>query len=597
MIHFDIVFVTYNSSKWLNGLFASLENVVYEKKKLHLYFSDNASTDNTLDLLKQFYMKYADQFGSFVIQENNGNSGFGKGNNIAASLGNSEHLFFLNIDTSLYPDTLTELCNAIQEDNANNTALWELRQFPYEHPKLYNPLTGETSWSSGACFAIRRNVYEQLGGFDESFFMYAEDVDLSWRVRLAGYRIRYVPRAIINHYCYQTAAEVKPLQYIYSFIGNLHLRYKFGTRQDRWNGLYLIISHMLRNKPPFPRGKQQFWKAYLSNRKCLKQAKRWHRNHLSEIQKCFFQFLAFDYEEIRKGAFWKSSRPSYFPKVSVIVRTCGRPDVLRETLISLRNQTYPNVEIVVVEDGQAISEKMIRQEFADLNIMYKASGQKVGRCVVGNEALSMATGEYFNFLDDDDVFYADHIETLVTALQENPEYKAAYALAFETPITVESKKPYKYTILEHRNTLDERFSRLELLYHNLFPIQTVLFSRDFYEKQGGFNTELDVLEDWDLWIRYALEAPFLYVPKTTSQYRTPADGTIRESRASELHDAYENLKEKNAHRVITMTGAALEEEIKNAPFLQQQCFSPMLSEKKETLFLALARRLYRKLKQ
>lgn len=594
---FDVVFVTYNSASWLGDLFASLEKIIYEKKKLHLYFSDNASTDQTLKLLKQFRKKYADQFGSFVIQENRENWGFGKGNNIAAALGSSNHLLFLNIDTSLYPDTMTELSKAIRADIHSNFALWELRQLPYEHPKIYDPLTSETSWSSGACFAIRRDVYEQLGGYDESFFMYAEDVDLSWRVRLAGFRIRYIPKAVVNHYCYQKAAQVKPLQYIYSFIGNLHLRRKFGTGKDYWKGLSLVLLHMIRNTPPFPRAKRQFLKAYFANRKHFKQARRWHEEHFSEIQKCTFQFLAFDYEEVRKGSFWACNRPNAFPKVSVIVRTCGRPDMLRETLISLRNQTYPNIEIVVVEDGLDVSGTMIRKEFADLNIVYKATGRKVGRCVVGNEAMAMATGEYFNFLDDDDVFYADHVETLISALEKQPTYKAAYALAFETPVTVESKTPYKYKIYEYRNTLDERFSRLELLYHNLFPIQTVLFSRKIYEKHGGFNTELDVLEDWDLWIRYALDTPFLYVPKTTSQYRTPADQAIRDRRANELHDAYENLKRKNACRVISMTGAEMEEEIRNAPFLQQQCFTLQHMAQRETLLLAIARRVYRAMKR
>ena len=64
--------------------------------------------------------------------------------------------------------------------------------FPYEHPKIYDPVTQEAQWSSGAAFAIRCEVYERLGGFDEKIFMYGEDVDLSWRLRSFGYKIRYV---------------------------------------------------------------------------------------------------------------------------------------------------------------------------------------------------------------------------------------------------------------------------------------------------------------------------------------------------------------------------------------------------------------------
>ena len=82
------------------------------------------------------------------------------------------------------------------------------------------------------------------------------------------------------------------------------------------------------------------------------------------------------------------------------------------------------------------------------------------------------------------------------------------------------------------------------------------------------------------------------MPKTTSQYRTPADLSIRESRAAALDNAYACLKEKNAHRTISMTGAELEEEIKNAPFLQRQCFNKASITQSETLPLALARKIY-----
>ena len=75
--------------------------------------------------------------------------------------------------------------------------------------------------------------------------------------------------------------------------------------------------------------------------------------------------------------------------MSIIVRTCGRPDVLRETMQSLRLQTYTNIEIVVVEDGPDVSGEMLKTEFSDLNVLYKATGEKVGRSKAGNMAMEM----------------------------------------------------------------------------------------------------------------------------------------------------------------------------------------------------------------
>jgi hypothetical protein len=76
----------------------------------------------------------------------------------------------------------------------------EARQVPLEHPKEFDRATGETSWASGSCMLIRRAVIERTGGFDEnSFFMYCDDVDFSWRARLAGYRVVYQPSACVFH--------------------------------------------------------------------------------------------------------------------------------------------------------------------------------------------------------------------------------------------------------------------------------------------------------------------------------------------------------------------------------------------------------------
>ncbi len=57
----------------------------------------------------------------------------------------------------------------------------------------------EVDWVSGACFVVRRSAFEQVGGFDEAYFMYAEDVDLCWRLRQSGWSAAYVPTAEVTH--------------------------------------------------------------------------------------------------------------------------------------------------------------------------------------------------------------------------------------------------------------------------------------------------------------------------------------------------------------------------------------------------------------
>src|SRR5262249_49586188 len=139
-------------------------------------------------------------------------------------------------DTELPPDTIARLHEIAAGDDAR-VAAWEARQLPHEHPKDYDPVTGETAWCSGACVLLRRAAFDAVGGFDPAYFLYGEDVDLSWRLRAAGWRLRYVPRATVRHFTYARPGETKPVQLYGATLGNLYLRTRFGTPRDLLQGL------------------------------------------------------------------------------------------------------------------------------------------------------------------------------------------------------------------------------------------------------------------------------------------------------------------------------------------------------------------------
>jgi hypothetical protein len=97
------------------------------------------------------------------------------------------------------------------------------------------------------------------------------------------------------------------------------------------------------------------------------------------------------------------------------------------------------------------------------------------------------------------------------------------------------------------------FSRTLLWHHNFMPIQTVLFQRKLYETYGGFDPELDNLEDWNLWVRYSLKHDFLMVPKVTSLYRVPAAADKALQRQAVLDDYYGKAQAKHALLKIEMS--------------------------------------------
>ena len=536
----DVIYVTYNSEKWIRNCFQSWLSVSYNLKNINIFIVDNHSTDQTVYRIEEIKQELGSQFAAFSFISEKKNHGFGKANNIGFARGTSDIVCFFNIDTELCEDTIKNLEYAINL-SPDSVALWELRQFPYEHPKLYDPLTGETTWSSGAAFAVKRSVFEKLKGFDEKIFMYAEDVDLSWRLRSHGYQLRYVPRAVIRHYAYKSAGEIKPNQYCNSIINNLLLRCRYGSLKTILEGNAMVFQCVL-GPEAFAGSRRQLLKAYL--RHFVQVPHFFGRKQVGKAKNFTPVFLGFDYAPIRDGTFYHNEFPRERPLVSILVRTCGRPSVLRETLCSLRNQTYSNLEIVIVEDGAPVSESMIRKEFGDLNIVYRASGEKIGRSKAGNLGLSLAKGKYVNFLDDDDLFYADHVEVLVCALLQG-NCRAAYAFGFETPIEVKSQTPYSYEVKNYLGTYKKKYNKIELCHHNYIPIQCMMFERSLFEEYGGMDESTDALEDWDLWVRYSLHTDFKCVEKTTSLYRVPYNRQTSIKRQKELDDALLFMREKH----------------------------------------------------
>ena len=129
-----------------------------------------------------------------------GNRGYGATHNIgmreAFAAGAAGYLC-LNPDAVLHPRCLAELWTTASEAD---TGLVDGRTFPEEHPKPYDPATGDTPWCTGTALLVRPAAFAATGGFDEGLFMYGEDVDLSWRVRAAGLRVRTAPGALVHHW-------------------------------------------------------------------------------------------------------------------------------------------------------------------------------------------------------------------------------------------------------------------------------------------------------------------------------------------------------------------------------------------------------------
>ncbi len=128
-MNLDLVFVAYNSEKWIKDCFRSIGKSNYDLKKINIYVVDNESTDQTIEALQRAKADLGEQIGTFEIIQANENLGFGKGNNLGFSKGHSNIVCFLNIDTEVFPDTFKELAEEVQ-NSKDEVGLWEFQTIP-----------------------------------------------------------------------------------------------------------------------------------------------------------------------------------------------------------------------------------------------------------------------------------------------------------------------------------------------------------------------------------------------------------------------------------------------------------------------------------
>ncbi|MCB9832227.1 MAG: glycosyltransferase [Planctomycetes bacterium] len=237
-------------------------------------------------------------------------------------------------------------------------------------------------------------------------------------------------------------------------------------------------------------------------------------------------------------------------KVSVIIRTFNRPRMLRRALESVAAQTWPAVEVMLINDGGASVQDLV-DEFAgrlDLHYLDYAPENKPGRSRAANLAIEAATGAWICYLDDDDVWYPDHVESLMAAAAASGA-KVVYSDAMKGIEEPDGAGGYVVTRLE--NGPSEDFSRAGFYLGCYIHLSTFCHRRELYATYGGFDVELDVLEDLDLFFRYAFDHHFHHLRRYTAQFhvRTDQSNAITSMR-KEFSETNEMLCKKYLHTAI-----------------------------------------------
>jgi glycosyltransferase involved in cell wall biosynthesis len=206
------------------------------------------------------------------------------------------------------------------------------------------------------------------------------------------------------------------------------------------------------------------------------------------------------------------------PLVTVLVPTYNRRRSLPRALASVVQQTHRELEIFVVRDGGEEVSDIVRS-FRDPRLIFIDRAQNRGKPYSLNEALSRAAGKYVAYLDDDDVYYPSHVETLVAALENQTDCQAAYSDLYKT--YCQELPDGDRIVLSKEVEISRDFDRYLMLFFNHVLHVSLMHRRDLLTRTGPYNENLNILIDWDMTRRLVFFTDFYHVPAITGEFYSP----------------------------------------------------------------------------
>ena len=237
-----VVILNWNGRKFLQEFLPSVENTTYAN--MELVIADNGSTDDSLDFISQQYPKIR------VIRMSK-NLGFAKGYNEALKQVEADYYVLLNSDVEVAPGWLEPMARLLESDPsiaacqpkilsfhtrdlfeyAGGAGGWlDKYGYPFAKGRIFDICEKDHGqydqqepifWASGAALFIRASVFKTVKGFDEYFFAHQEEIDLCWRIQLAGHKIYSCPQSVVYHVGGGTLPRGNTLKTYLNFRNNL----------------------------------------------------------------------------------------------------------------------------------------------------------------------------------------------------------------------------------------------------------------------------------------------------------------------------------------------------------------------------------------
>lgn len=270
-VDYSVIIVTYNSAAWVGECLDSLMRQQGDCARLELIVVDNASTDDTVAILRSAYP-------DLTILRNERNLGFAAAVNQGVKAAGCSRLLFLNPDSRVEPGFFSGLerffdeypgpsivgCRLKGSDGSPQASCWKTpglwttlleSSLPYEFSVglvTENPSeTRQVETVSGACMMVGREDFLRLGRFDERFFMYYEDFDLCIRARRAGIPVYYVPGASVVHHVRKSTERAGEMFFLYVYQSKLRILQKHESGAAYLLAYLIIVAGILIRIPAY----------------------------------------------------------------------------------------------------------------------------------------------------------------------------------------------------------------------------------------------------------------------------------------------------------------------------------------------------------
>lgn len=271
MIDLSIIIVSWNVADLLKACLDSIF-VVPTALQIEIIVVDSASSDNTVSMMREHYPQV-----KLLAQSEN--VGFPRGNNIGLKAASGRHLLLLNPDTEIIGDALATMVGYLDAHphvgivgphtlNTDGTTQSTKRRFPtltvgffestwlqkyapkalmhrYYADDVTDSEIGEVDWVQGSALMARRDVYTQIGGLDEGFFMYSEELDWCKRAKQAGWQVVYIGNAQITHHGGRSSAQIAAQKHIYFHRSKLRYFHKYhGWLAAQALRIFLLLNYI-----------------------------------------------------------------------------------------------------------------------------------------------------------------------------------------------------------------------------------------------------------------------------------------------------------------------------------------------------------------